>query len=99
MAKKISGPRIATANRLDDGLVVFLGENGEWLRDYRQARIAFEEEEAARLEAAAQAAARNNIVVDPYLVQIRAEPGAAPELAAHREMLRSLGPTVGHAVT
>ena len=39
--------QIATANRLTDGLVVFLGYDGEWSKDIEDARIAEREDDLA----------------------------------------------------
>ena len=83
MAKKIDGPRIATANRLHDGLVVYLAADGEWTRGLDKARIAHNAEEASALEDAAALAARANIIVDPYLIEVGQNGGGLVPVA-HR---------------
>ena len=99
MAKKITGPRIATANRLDDGQVVFLKSDGSWVRELHSARIARSNDEASVLESAAAAAVRSNIVVDPYLIEVEARNGSGLTPVEHRERMRTSGPSVGHSLS
>jgi len=78
-----------TANRLDDGEVVFW-RSGAWVERFADAEL-FDAEEAAD---AAQDRARGQItlLVDPYLIDvIDADGGPAP--LSYRERLRALGPT------
>lgn len=98
MAKKITGPRIATANRLLDGLVVFLDGQGEWTRDLQAATVVEDDAEVARLERDAVAAAKANIVVDPYLIQVTPQNGHGFIPVANRERMRRNGPTVGNSI-
>ena len=82
-----------TANRLKDGLVVFLDAEGGWSEDFhRGATIADESAKAAAL-ARAQAAAAANLIVDPYAIELELRAGhLAPK--ALRERIRASGPTV-----
>ena len=98
MPRKPSGPRIATANRLHDGLVVFLDEDGDWTRDLRAARVAQSDTEAAELETEAGAAVDSNIVVAPYLIEVEAQNGSGFVPVQRRERIRIAGPTVGHSL-
>ncbi len=98
MPRKPSGPRIATANRLQDGLVVFLDEDGDWTRDLRAARIAQDDAEAVELESEGAAAVAANLVVAPYLVEVAAHNGSGFLPVANRERIRIGGPTVGHSL-
>ena len=78
-----------TANRLDDGEVVFW-RSGAWVERFADAEL-FDAEEAAD---AAQDRARGQITLlfDPYLIDvIDADGGPAP--LSYRERLRALGPT------
>ena len=78
-----------TANRLDDGEVVFW-RSGAWVERFADAEL-FDAEEAAD---AAQDRARGQItlLVDPYLNDvIDADDWPAP--LSYRERLRALGPT------
>ena len=40
MAKKMTGPRVLTANLLQDGAVVFLNADGAWAPGLERARLA-----------------------------------------------------------
>lgn len=63
MAKKITGPQLILANRLDDGRAVFLTAEGSWVSDVAEAAVAHSEEDLSGLLAVAQAAEVANIVV------------------------------------
>jgi hypothetical protein len=88
MAKNLTGDlQVATANRLSDGVVVFLDDAGQWgtelehaaqARDPRGAEILLER---ARTEAAS--------VVDPYLVAL----GEDGQPLSLREKIRASGLT------
>ncbi len=93
MAKKVSGPQIITANRLHDGLVVFLAGGGEWIRTPERARVAHDANQANALQDEAALAARANLIVDPYLIEVSQE-DKIPVPVAHRERMRISGPSV-----
>lgn len=80
--------KILTANRLEDGLVVYLGEDG-WSADLRMAQKAQDDYRATVLEYQGKQAALRNEVADPYLIDLDDE---AP--VRWRETIRSNGPTV-----
>ena len=87
--------RIVTANRLDDGLVVYLnGASGgaSWSERIEDARIAGDEA-SARLLAEAEGPEQAIRVVAPYLIEVARE-GGVPRPVSHREAIRALGPTV-----
>jgi sulfite reductase (NADPH) hemoprotein beta-component len=85
-------PQVATANRLRDGIVVFLGRQG-WVERIEQASIAHSESEVKALDALLKQAEAVNEVVAGYLFEV--EDGAAgPRPLHYREMIRTLGPTV-----
>ncbi len=98
MARKINGPRIATANRLRDGLVVFLDGKGEWTRNLCGARVVENDAAIATLEQDAVAAAKANIVVDPYLIEVETCNGHGFVPVKHRERMRMKGPTAGNSL-
>ena len=84
---------IVTANRLADGVVVFLDAEGGWVEDFARAAVYAD---AAAISAAlalgAEAVARSQIV-DPYAVAVERRNGHfAPK--ALREAIRASGPTV-----
>jgi hypothetical protein len=86
-------PEMIVASRLTDGLVVFLDAAGGWTDDFHRGAIL---EEAAAKEAALARAARaaaDNLVVDPYAIELELRAGhLAPK--ALRERIRASGPTV-----
>ena len=84
--------RIVTANRLDDGLVVYLNGAG-WSGRIDDARVAQADEDAAALLAEAKGPGQAVRVVDPYLIEVTRE-GAVPRPVSHREAIRARGPTV-----
>ena len=85
--------QIITANRLSDGMVVYLDAAGRWAERIDAACQADDPDTLARLTARAEAAVRARIVVDPYSIDVfAATDGVRPILL--RERIRSLGPTV-----
>ena len=82
-----------TANRLADGLVVFLDAAGGWSEDFHMGAIVEEPAAKARaLDVAARAAA-DNLIVDPYPIELELRAGhLAPK--ALRERIRATGPTI-----
>ncbi|QPC45012.1 DUF2849 domain-containing protein [Kaustia mangrovi] len=82
-----------TANRLDDGLVVFLTRSGDWSPRIDDAAVAQEAEAASALEARGHAAEAGNLVTDAYLIDVERVDGRVRP--SHiRERIRTLGPTV-----
>ena len=87
-------PNVVTANRLVDGIVVYLAADGGWTEEIGRARLAETEEETKALEAEAASdvdlrkvvavypmeVALNNGIVDPLSVRERIR-------AAHRTTL------------
>lgn len=80
--------KILTANRLDDGLVIYLGVDG-WSADPDTARKAFNDDQAVALEQLGKQAALRNEIADPYLIDLD-DNGPV----RWRETIRSNGPTV-----
>ena len=87
-------PEMITANRLDDGHVVYLDAKGGWTADFRRGLVLGDA--AARNAALEQgeASAWANVVVDPYAIELEMRAGhLAPKTL--RERIRAEGPTVG----
>ena len=84
--------RIVTANRLRDGLVVYLNGAG-WSERIDDAGVAGDDAAASRLLARAEGPGQAVRVVDPYLIEVTREE-AVPRPVSHREAIRALGPTV-----
>ncbi len=87
--------QVATANRLSDGIVVFLGYDGEWSRHVDDARIAERDDDIAELLSEAEAA---EAFFCHYLitVEVRSQEGLGcsvrPE--TYKERIRAYGPSI-----
>jgi hypothetical protein len=89
-----AGPQKAiTANRLDNGRVVFLGENGDWRHALGDALLVADGPDLDEAVAYAQAQADARIVVEPYPIDIVTVDGH-PTPARIRERIRAEGPTI-----
>ena len=85
--------QIVTANRLGDGLVIYLGRDGAWSEGIEDAAVAHGKDDAAALLARAEAPDQATRVVGPYLMDVIDAVGP-PRPASNREVIRALGPTV-----
>jgi hypothetical protein len=86
-------PQIITANRLVDGVVLFMDAAGGWSEDFARAAIyADAAETKAALVHAAEAVAAS-LLVDPYGVDVELRNGHYTPKAL-REAIRASGPTV-----
>lgn len=81
-------PSVMTANRLATGEVVYLTNDGRWVTCLDDARAAEKDGERSELEAVASRDAASNIVVGPYLFDVRIEAGA-PQPLSMREAIRA----------
>ena len=91
--------QVVIANRLSDGLVVFLAAEpgsrvGEWKPRLEEASLALDDARAEALLAIGLAEARDeHSVIDPYLIEVeQTASGLRP--TRYREVIRCLGPTV-----
>ena len=85
--------QLVTANRLRDGIAVFLTRSGDWSEVIDDAVLAQEPQAAAALEARAKESEKATIVTGSYLIDGERLNGRVR--ASHiRERLRALGPTV-----
>jgi hypothetical protein len=86
-------PHIVIANRLRDGLVVFLGEGDRWVGSVDQSHLAEGEEEGQQLMETAKRAEADQEIIDPNLIEVRKE-GTTIAPVRFREAIRAHGPTV-----
>ena len=93
MSKSSGHVQVLTANRLGDGAVVFLNFDGDWVATLAGAVIARSPDEARGLVARGLFDAGRNLVVDPYLVEMREVAGALLPLR-QRERVRLDGPSI-----
>jgi len=81
-----------TANRLSDGIVVFLDAKGGWSEDFH-AGVVLTDAEAKKVALAKGAAsAEANEVVEPYWIDLEPRGGRYVPKAL-REAIRATGPT------
>jgi sulfite reductase (NADPH) hemoprotein beta-component len=89
-------PKIVSANRLSDGIVVYLGAEGAWLGALDEARVFTDATEAEAGLAAAREDARQNLVVDPFMVEVATGEGGLRPITL-RNSIRAQGPTIDYA--
>lgn len=85
--------QVISANRLSDGLVVYLASDDSWSEWISRSEIATDSEKAATLLDRAKWAEENRVVVDPYLVDV-AEIDGEVRPTRYREYIRATGPSV-----
>jgi hypothetical protein len=89
-------PMIISANRLVDGRVVYRGEGGSWTEALDRAER-FDDQGAAQAElSSAREDVARNLIIDPFLVEVVAEPGASHPVTL-RDRIRARGPTIDYA--
>ncbi|MGZ9033882.1 MAG: DUF2849 domain-containing protein [Rhodospirillales bacterium] len=82
--------QVLTANRLCDGVVVFLDGDGRWTEHIAAARVA-EKADGEALAKAGEATAAE--VIAPYLIDVTLE-ADGPRPLRYRERIRAFGPSV-----
>ena len=86
------GEKVVTANRLTDGVVIYRAAGGAWTEDLQAAEVV---EGEAALGALAAAQGDESESVGPYLMDVDASDGVAPDGRGRlRETIREAGPTV-----
>ena len=92
MAKNLAGElQVASANRLSDGVVVFLDDAGQWTPRLDKAALARDGRGAEILLERAKAEGAS--VVDPFLVAVVEDDGGAITPLSLREKIRASGLT------
>jgi len=94
-AAKAGLQKAITANRLDNGRVVFLDPQGGWTDSLAMARLVADGPELDEATALAQSHADARIVVEPYAIEIATVDGR-PTPARIRERIRAEGPTIAY---
>ena len=84
----MSMPSIVTANRLTDGIVVYLAEDGGWTEQLGRARVASTEDETKALEDEAAKDVKARKVVAVYAMEVALVDGAVDPLSV-RERIRA----------
>lgn len=81
-------PSVVTANRLIDGIVVYLAPDGGWVEDLGRARLADTEDEIKALESEAAKAVAERKVVAVYPMDVAILDGVPVALSV-REKIRA----------
>jgi hypothetical protein len=91
---KPADPQMLTANRLADGDVLYW-KAGTWVLALKDADVFADAKEADAALASAQKYVADNVVVNPYLFDVKTDAkGIHP--VKEREIIRAAGPTVRH---
>jgi len=90
--KKVEAMKVITANRLLNGDVVWLGENGAWVERITLAKIFEGKEAVAGGLALGAEAEKNQEVVGVYDMDVAVEDGIVAPVRL-RERIRATGPT------
>lgn len=85
--------KVLTANRLTDGISVWLNASGEWVTSLHDAFVARHAEAETSLEAIGKRDFAGNKVVDVNLIDVEDEDGVIRPLRL-RERIRAEGPTI-----
>ena len=93
MASKAKGPKAVTANRLRDGVVVYLTADDRWAETPDRADWREDETAQQRLLDRAQAFA-GTVVVAPYLFAVEPQADGTPRPSHMKEVMRAKGPSV-----
>ena len=86
-------PKVISANRLADGIVVYAGLDGSWSERLSQAKIFAAKAEAEAGLLIAQNDAKRNLVVEPVVVEVT-EDTSGLRAVTLREIIRARGPTI-----
>jgi hypothetical protein len=82
-------PSVVTANRLDDGIVVYLAPSGAWTEDIAEAARAESEDEVKALEVTAEEAVRERLVIGVYPMPIEVKDDGTVDPISVRERIRA----------
>jgi hypothetical protein len=88
--------KVLTANRLIDGVAVWLDAGGQWIEDLQGALVARHAEAVASLEAIGKRDFAENRVVDVAVVDVQELDGKLWPVRL-RERIRAQGPTMDYA--
>jgi hypothetical protein len=86
-------PQMIIANRLVDGLVVFLATDDHWDTAIDRGALAEDDAEGQRLLEIAKQHVARCLVIDPTLIEVKVENGKVRPIEI-REVIRAFGPTM-----
>src|ERR1700761_8004483 len=90
---KVQDPQMLTASRLKDGDVVYW-KTGGWVLALKDGEVFADQTAAREALAAAHIHVAENIVVNPYLFDVRVGADGEIRPVKEREIIRAAGPTV-----
>ncbi len=85
--------QIVTANRLNDGIVVYFTKDDTWSQWISEAHLCTTGSQAQAALSLAQATVDNNEVLDAYLIEVIKEASTIKPVR-YREIIRSKGPSI-----
>ncbi len=85
---------VITANRLEDGAVIWLGAGGDWVEDFDRAAVIDDDRTLARLKATAETHQAAGRVIGAYEIEIDATADGGVVPVRLRERIRVGGPTI-----
>jgi hypothetical protein len=85
-------PQMLTASRLRDGEAVYW-KDGDWVSELRDGQVFPDEAMAEAALKNAESAVKANIVVNPYVFDVRITDGAIRPVK-EKDVIRSAGPSV-----
>jgi hypothetical protein len=85
--------QVVIANRLRDGIVVFLGQDGRWIERIESCPSASTKEEGEKLLDLARQAEQRQEIIDPNLIEVEERDGKLVPVK-RREAIRAMGPTI-----
>lgn len=86
-------PKVVSANRLGDGVVVYIGPDGSWLETLDKAKIFENDAEVETGLLAARNDAKSNLILDPLVVEVARGEGGLTAVTL-RDAIRARGPTI-----
>lgn len=81
------------ANRLQDGLIVFLAVDGQWVESIHEGWLIEDQPDHARALRRGKTAEISNIVIGPELIEVTERQGRRMPVSM-RDAIRASGPTV-----
>lgn len=85
--------QVITANRLNDGLVVYLAADGCWTDSILDAHVLSDGSELETRLAMANAAEQAKIIVGPYEIEVTETDDGDVRPVRYRERIRAYGPS------
>ncbi|WP_020181310.1 DUF2849 domain-containing protein [Methylopila sp. M107] len=93
-SKRKAATQVVTANRLIDGVVVYLDADGGWSDRIGQAVVLEADADIEAALATGQKAVEAQIIVEAYAIDVARDADGALRPLRLREVIRAFGPTV-----